>query len=313
MLDAPSLTRAPFGRVWIHSDLQLAEPHRAREVFTAAVDDILDLNLDLAAAWCLGDALSGRNEAALEEVAAASLEQLDRLGVPICYVMGNHEMDLRRAEPFLNRYPLYEAARQRDDWHTMDQLSDFYFVRECFGTLVVFMGDHADSDGRWWTSHGAIKDDTDAYPHTPSAYAALRDTLAAWRGPVVTVSHYAYPGGQRPSALMGRLLPLPANVRLHLYGHAHIGDLVHNKERPWQRDNPIDGQTRPRQFNISALETIRSPGSHSAVLDFGPEGPTTLRIRCHLQRRWVETFDLTCPHAEPATTACGPASPPETR
>ncbi len=261
------------------------------KLLTAAVDDLLDLDLDLAATWCLGDALCGGEEAALEEVAAASIQQLARLDVPVCYVMGNHEMDLKRRHN-LDRYPLYERARDHAQWHTMPTLSDFYFARRCFNTLVIFMGDHAAADGQWWTSHGRIEDDAEAYPHTPPQYRALRDRIAAHQGPVLTVSHYAYPGGQRPSELMRRLLPLPGNVCLHMYGHAHIGDLVHNKEKPWQRDNPVENQAL-RQFNISALETRRSPGSHSAILEFGPQGPTRLRIRCHLERRWTETFDLT--------------------
>ncbi len=51
----------------------------------------------------------------------------------------------------------------------------------------------------------------------------------------------------------------------------------------FQRPNDWGSKTHPS----------RSPGSHSAILEFGPQGPTLLRIRCHLERRWTETFDLT--------------------
>ncbi len=55
-------------------------------------------------------------------------------------------------------------------------------------------------------------------------------------------SHYAFPGGQKPSALQAQLLPLPANVRALLRGHPHIGDLKWNKDDPWgarsRRDRP---------------------------------------------------------------------------
>lgn len=289
MIHAPALTTGTIGRVWIHSDLQLAEPERAREVFTAAIDDLLELDLDLGAAWCLGDALCGRDEAALDEVAEACIEQLDRLDVPTCYVLGNHELDLKNSG--CNRYPLHERAVAHPRWHTIDTIEDFYFARSFFGTPVVFMGDHAAADGRWWVQHGKLQGEVEAYPHTPEAYAALHRMIADHPGPVITAGHQSYPGGQRPSPQMGQLLPLPENLRLHVYGHAHIGDHVHNKERPYQRDNPIDGQAL-RQFNISALETRRTEGSHSAILEFGPEGPTTLRIRCHLERRWTETFDI---------------------
>lgn len=289
MLDAPTLTVGTRGHIWIHSDLQLADPARAREVFTAAIDDLLGLELDVGAAWCLGDALCGRDEAALDAVADACIEQLDRLGVPVCYVLGNHELDLRNSGT--PRYPLYERAKAHPRWHTMDSISDFHFARTCFGTPVVFLGDHVAQDESWWVQHGELEGDATAYPHGAGAYAALREAIAAHAGPVVTAGHQAYPGGQRPSPLLAQLLPLPENVRAHVYGHAHIGDHIHNKQRPYQRDNPIDGQPL-RQFNISALETRRTEGSHSAILEFGPDGPTTLRIRCHLEKRWTETFEL---------------------
>jgi hypothetical protein len=80
-------------------------------------------------------------------------------------------------------------------------------------------------------------------------------------------------------------------VRLHLHGHAHIGDLVWNKENPWQRENPITGDAR-KQFNISALETARTPGSHSALLELYSDGAIKLRIRCHLEKKWVEEFRI---------------------
>jgi hypothetical protein len=108
-------------------------------------------------------------------------------------------------------------------------------------------------------------------------------------GPVIIASHYALPGGQRPNARLAELLPLPPNVSLFLHGHAHIGDTVFNAENPWQRANPISGETR-LQYNISALESWRSPGSHSAILDLVDGVPERLRIRCHEKQEWVEEF-----------------------
>ncbi len=276
------------GSVWIHSDLQLSKPALADRVLADAVDDILSLDLNLSAAFCLGDALCGKSEPDLNAVAQATLRHNTRLGIPICYVMGNHEQDLRRAG--INHYPLFEIAQSTPNWHTLENLSDFYFARRIFGTLVVFMGDHAGPD--WWTSHGNVEGPfPNHYPHTSSDYKVLRDAIAAHGGPAITVSHYSYPGGQRPSRLQGEMLPLPSNLLTHCYGHAHIGDLVWNKEFPWLRDNPVTGQPL-RQFNISALETDRSPGSHSAILDFDTRGPKTLRIRCHQSKQWLDTFPI---------------------
>lgn len=159
-------------------------------------------------------------------------------------------------------------------------------------SLAVFMGDHAALDGEWFTTHGGVSGQTpERYPHGPESYTRLSQALADFGGPVVTAAHYALAGGQKPSGLMNRLLPLPANVKLVLHGHAHSGDLVWNKDNPWKRNNPVTGQAL-RQFNVSALESVRSPGSHSAVLEISPIGPASLRIRCHQKREWETTYPL---------------------
>ncbi len=286
-----SVTTGTEGRIWIHSDLQLATPERARACLDNAVDDLLSLKLPLDAAWCLGDATVGAELDDLEIVVRETKRILDRLAVPVCYLMGNHELDTRRQG--ILRYPLFEAAQQWPDWHTADTLSDFYFERLFFGCRVFFFGDHAAADGSWWVSHGSLQSDAaERYPHSAQRYRELCDRMACSTGPVLLAAHCALPGGQRPAPLLERLLPLPATVRAHFYGHAHIGDLVFNKENPWQRDNPVEGQPVPRQYNISALESRRSPGSHSALLEFSGGQPRRLRIRCHLERRWLDTFVL---------------------
>lgn len=275
--------------IWINSDLQLNQVDLARTVLRNAVEDVLSLDLPLVEAWCLGDALVGSDLDALETVADESVALYERLGVPIAYVMGNHEMDLKRATG-MDRFPLYERVKDRAGWHTMESLSDFYFVREVLGHKVVFMGDHAAEDGSWFTSGGILRGEMkDQYPHLPAGYAALREAIAVSDKPVLTVSHYALRGGQRPSKLLDALLPLPDSVRAHFHGHAHIGDMVWNKDNPWERVNPIEG-SQVLQFNVSALETLRSPGSHSAVLTFRQDGSLWVRFRCHLEREWIREW-----------------------
>lgn len=281
-------------RIWVHSDLQLAEPSQAQTTLATAVNDLLELGLRLDAVWCLGDAHCGSNGSALEEVAEINVEQLRRLQAPVYYVMGNHEMDLTAAG--IRRFPLHELAQKEEDWHVA-ALDEFYFCAEWCGFLVVFMGDHAAHDGTWRAAHSHVKGE--GYPHSPESYEKLRRLIQNYDGPVIIASHYALPGGQRPGVLMERLLPLPPNVRLHLHGHAHIGDLVWNKENPWQRENPIAGDTRT-QYNISALETARTPGSHSAVLELYTNGEVILRIRCHLDKKWLEEFHVAPLHSDEA-------------
>jgi hypothetical protein len=280
------------GWVWVQSDLQLSQPELARRVLADAVADMQTLDLDLAAIWCLGDALCGRHVAHLEEVATASVALLETFQRPIAYLMGNHEMDLR--DHGHHRWPLYELAAGRPLWHAQAHLGEPWFERRCCGQRVLFLGDHAapGPDGTWYVQHHHIKGT--GYPYTEADWAALRQRVEDSPEPVLTVSHYALPGGPRPGHLLARLLPLPATVLTHLHGHAHIGDLVWNRDRPWQRECTITG-CRTLQYNISALETARSPGSHSALLRFTNGRLRTILIRCHQTHVWTESFTLPTP------------------
>jgi len=205
--------------------------------------------------------------------------------------MGNHETDLLRKK-HVNRFPLFDQVVERDGWYTMPSRSHFYFMRDVLGHRIVFLGDHVAADGRWVTAGGIVRGSApEDYPYDKEAYKQLRDKIVASPKPVIIASHYALQGGQRPSLLQNPLLPLSSNVRAHFHGHAHIGDLVWNKENPWQRINPIAHSTQ-MQFNISALETKRSPGSHSAVLTFHDDGSLQIRFRCHLEKRWIEDHVL---------------------
>lgn len=281
--------RGPVARVWVISDIQQSEPADAAATLAAAVDDILATEPELDAVWCLGDALRGAELGKLEEVADIFIRQLERLDRPVCYLLGNHDVDLKRLTD-ADRHPLRERALARPDWHVAGRLDDFFFARRIAGNLVIFMGDHGHAGGDWFTTHGGASGRApERYPHDEAAYTRLSRAMAEFAGPVIVASHYALPGGQKPSPLMARLLPLPDNVKLVMHGHAHIGDLVWNKLNPWQRNNPVEGQPL-RQFNVSALETVRSPGSHSAVLEIDAGGPRALRIRCHQRREWAETF-----------------------
>lgn len=289
--NAPQLTPGTNARIWVISDIQQSAPADALATLSAAVDDVLALGLQLDAVWCLGDALRGPDEAALDEVADIFIKQLARLNLPVCYLLGNHDMDLKRVSG-VDRYPLWTQALADANWQTMERIDAFYFARRFGATLVVFMGDHADPHGEWFTTHGGVSGKSPgAYPHDEATYTRVSRALADYAGPVVIAAHYAFPGGQKPAPLMARLLPLPANVKLSLHGHAHIGDLVWNKDNPWERNNPVIGQAL-RQINVSALETVRSPGSHSAILELGAGGPTALSIRCHQEKAWRESYSF---------------------
>ncbi|MGI6082435.1 MAG: metallophosphoesterase [Limnochordia bacterium] len=277
--------------MWISSDLQLRDPEKAYSVLLPAIEDVRQLDLPLVGGWCLGDVLEGSDLPRLEETAKSVVELYERLGVPMRYVMGNHEKDYcgRRGE---GRFPLHELVRDRPGWITTRSPSDFYFTEDWCGHQVFFFSDQGDPEGKWIAAHHKPdREWPEGYPVERRLWESVRQQMASSTQPVITVCHYAFPGGQRASSVLAHLLPLPDTVRCHLYGHAHIGDFVWNRACPWERRHHVAGQDI-RQYNVSALESTRSPGSHSAFLEFKPAGALQLRIRCHLRRRWVACYDI---------------------
>ncbi|NLN20024.1 MAG: hypothetical protein GX162_12230 [Firmicutes bacterium] len=277
--------------VWISSDLQLRDPETAHSLLLPVIEDIRELDLPLVGGWCLGDVVEGSNLAGLEETAESVVAWYERLDIPIRYVMGNHEKDYCRRYRE-GRFPLHEQISGRPGWLTTRSPSDFCFTESWCGHQVFFFSDQADPEGKWIAAHHRpAKDWPEGYPNEEELWESVRRQMASSSQPVITVSHYSFPGGQRPSSILEKLLPLPDTVRCHFYGHAHIGDFVWNRACPWERRHYVSGQNI-KQYNVSALESRRSPGSHSAFLEFKPSGTLQLRIRCHLRRRWVACYDI---------------------
>ncbi|NLK07458.1 MAG: hypothetical protein GX316_02020 [Firmicutes bacterium] len=280
--------------VWIMSDTHFIEPEDL-EIFYSALDDIQELEVNLTGIWLLGDIVGGHDMKTLDKTAEIFVEHCESLGVPICYVMGNHEMDIRRSKG-INRFPIHEAALKRPNWHAACNLTDFYFSKEFLGHRVYFFGDHVAEDAGWFTSHGEVVSEGNAkYPHLPEGYVRLKEEMAHETLPIITAAHYAFPGGQRASGLLDHLLPLPKQVRVHLYGHGHIGDPIWNPIDTWEREHTVKGQDL-MQYNISSFETYRTPGSFSALLFGGPDEDLDLWIRCHVEKRWVAHYVI--PKAE---------------
>ena len=50
----------------------------------------------------------------------------------------------------------------------------------------------------------------------------------------------AFCGGNRASEHLSTLLPLPHQVKIHFYGHAHIGDYAWAKENAYRRISCVD-------------------------------------------------------------------------
>jgi hypothetical protein len=275
------------------SDLQQSVPSEARRCLAAALDDFHSLELPVEQIWYLGDGVEGARLEALEEMAAMQVERLGALGVPLKYVLGNHDFDhLGESRGASGRTAVFrDAVRTVPHWRTTDSIESFYFFDRIGEFTVLFLSDHADPHGRWISTHGKVHGDQNLYPHTGEAYQALSERLAAVEGPVITCSHYAFAGGNRPSMLHDLMLPLPPNVRLHLYGHAHIGDGAWAGKDLYRKIAAVDDHPIV-QLDIASLEDGRGSATRSAVLEIYEDRSLGVFFRNHTARRWEEYLIL---------------------
>jgi hypothetical protein len=280
-------------RVWVLSDLQQSVPTEARRCLTTAVEDFRSLNLPIEQIWYLGDAVEGAHLDHLEEMAAMQVEVLASFGVPLRYVLGNHDFDLLRLNPGLTgpKSTFRDAVLRTPNWRTTDSIESFYFIDRIGEFTLLFLSDHADPQGRWFSTHGLVNGDAAAYPHDAAAYRRVRDEIAAVPGPVITCSHYAFAGGNRPSALHDLMLPLPANIRLHLYGHAHIGDATWAGKDLYRKIACVDDHPIV-QCDVASLEDGRGSATRSMVLEIYADRSLGLVFRNHSTRRWEESLLL---------------------
>jgi hypothetical protein len=292
----PTLSQHLLHRVWVISDLQQALPRRARECLTTALDDFRSLNMPVEQIWYLGDGVEGTRLDFLEEVSAMQIEKLNALNVPIKYVLGNHDFDhLAHHRGATAAAAVFrDAVRRQPNWRTTDSLESFYFIDRIGTFTVLFLSDHADPQGRWISTHGSVQGERRLYPHGPDAYQRLRDELITIKDPIITCSHYAFAGGNRPSPLHNQLLPLPRNVRLHLYGHAHIGDAAWAGKDRFRKIACIDDHPIV-QADVASLENDRGNATRSAILEIYRNLSLGILFRNHSARSWEDALFLEAP------------------
>jgi len=280
-------------RLWLISDLQQSRAEDATRCMVRAVADVQALDMPVDAICYMGDGVEGSSEAHLEAMVAMQLTELRRLSAPVYYVCGNHDFDYFREKGGATpRRWLAEAVNAEPGWQSTT-LGDPFIHVDMGPMVLVLYGDHAADDGRWYTTHGCIRGDASAYPYDAAWYREKSVALSRFGKPVMTFSHYAFPGGQRsvPEDLHNAMLPLPACVRLHIYGHAHIGDPGWAGPNLHRKISCIEGQPI-NQVNISALEDNRGSGSRSAFLECYEDGSVGLYFRNHSEHRWEEHLFL---------------------
>ncbi len=274
-------------RMWLISDLQQSQPHWATACMTAGVEDFLSLNLACDGVCYMGDAIEGQDPGFLKEMTDMQIEKLGMLHAPIYYVMGNHDFDYHRVTHEM-RWPFWEGVAAQGNWHVAPTPQTPWFMEDVGPYVMVLFNDHIALDGSWYTTHGEIHGEAEKYD-LYGRWAALREQIASIDKPVFTFSHYAYPGGNRESELMRRLLPLPENVRMHFYGHAHIGDGHWAGKDLYRKIACVDNQQIP-QLNVASLENRRGSAVRSAVWEYYDDGSCGVYWRNHTLHIWEEMY-----------------------
>ena len=124
-----------------------------------------------------------------------------------------------------------------------------------------------------------------AYPYTTEHYLALNEQIRKLDKPVITMSHYAFPGGNREAPLFKQLLPLPENVRMHFYGHAHIGDAEWAGKDCYRKLSGVDDQAI-MQVNVASLENYRGTAVRSVLVNVYEDDEIGILFRNHSSHCW---------------------------
>lgn len=284
-----------IARIWIFSDLQQALPEMAEDCLARALEDILPLSKGFTHLWCLGDAMEGSQIDRVTRMVQMQVDRLKPLGLPLRFIMGNHDLDCTSRLPPGSTpvLPVWEAFRQVPDWKTTATPDAFWFSETIGPVRVVFLSDHVATDNAWLATQQEVRGEfPDRYPWTLADYQQLRNHIAEWPGPVILAGHYAFPGGPReppPHGLLHRLLPLPDNVRLHFHGHAHTGDWPYGADKTFQRISTISWH-QVQQLNISSLDRTRGSQTRSAILDISRDGNFTVFFRDHEDKTWSDIY-----------------------
>ncbi len=278
--------------VWLLSDLQQEEPALTQQCLEISIRDYEAMKAPAQMIWYLGDAVERDDTDNLIKMAKLQGDAFSQYKIPLYYALGNHDMDYcnrhLREKP---RLPFWEMVKshESDGWKTSASCEDIYFTAVIGDFIVYFFCDHVAADNSWCTTHGRVRRGQEFYPYTQQTADDIRKQLEQSAMQVITASHYAYPGGNRGSEMLGRLFPLPQNVKMHFYGHAHFGDFEWAGKDAYRRIAGTDWHDL-RQFNVSSFENIRGVFCSSVLLHIYEDNSFGIFVRNHDEGIFTECF-----------------------
>ena len=281
-----SLKRAKH-KIWIFSDLQQSNPNYAKECLDISMEDYDRLGAPADMIWYLGDSVEGSNKEHLLKMCRMQEEAFARTKLPLCYAIGNHDLEYscyHKEEPLF--LPFYDTVKEHPGWYPAKSSADPYFKVALGDFMVYFFCDHSASDLSWMAIHGEFHGE--GYPHEQT-FARIREEIASLKQPVITAAHYSFAGGNRASGLLSRMFPLPDNVKIHFYGHAHIGDVTWAKEHAYRRICWVDWHDIP-QINVSSFEHIRGHKCRSVFLHIYEDQSMGIFFRNHDDHVFSECY-----------------------
>lgn len=279
--------------VWVFSDLQQSKFENAKRCLDICMEDYARLGNPGEMIWYLGDSTESHNLPELERMTKIQEDAFESMKIPVCYATGNHDYDYPE---YCHRQgkkdyvmPFYDMIRSHKDWYTTKDTEETWFKVPFDNYEVYFFCDHVAHDNSWCSTHNKVRYGEEAYPYGPEHFASIRRDMEACDKKIITAAHCAFPGGNRDTYLMSMIQPLPLSVRLHLYGHSHIGEYICPKERIFSQIQWIDWQDIP-QVDVSSFENIRGSYCRSVLLQVYEDDSLGLFFRNHDAHRFESAY-----------------------
>lgn len=282
--------------VWVISDLQQGLYDNMKRCLDLCMEDYESLNRPADAIWYLGDAIEGIDPSNIERMVKEQESAFTSLKVPLTYVCGNHDFDfvcktMQEGKHSPLYVPFYEMVKSHKDWHCSKSPSDPYFTEDFHNFKLFCFQDHVSENLDWLSTHNMIRQGRENYPYDDSYFEGIRKEMTETVKKIITIGHTSFPGGNRDfeAEITSKLLPLPINVRLHLYGHAHLGEYLWPREKVYSQISTVNWQDIP-QIDVASFENIRGSYCHSVILHIYEDDSFGIFFRNHDKGRFEASY-----------------------